>query len=150
MKDFKFNWGHGVVLAIASFMAFVLTLLFIADDTGDLVSDQYYEDSLVFQEVNIDAKQRVYALDEKPEIISQANGFNIQFPIEIKPDSGQVYLMRGAHRIDDIAMTLNLSSRNSILIPAARMEDGEYDLTLTWYNGGQPYLIEKTLQWSMP
>lgn len=150
MKNFKFTWGHGVILAILCFMAFVLTLLYIADDTGDLVSDQYYEDSLVFQEQNIDAKQRVYALADKPEVINQANGFNIQFPLEIHPDSGQVYLMRGAHRIDDIALNLNLNARNSILVPAAKMQDGEYDLILTWYNQGQPYLIEKTLRWNMP
>lgn len=150
MKDFKFNWGHGVMLGLGAFMLFILTLIFLADETGDLVSDNYYEDALVFQEHGIDARNRVQTLKNKPEILKQANGFNIQFPAEIQPDSGQVYLIRGAFKADDVALPLKLNDRNQVLIPAAHMKPGEYDLNLTWYNNGEPYLLKKTLTWSSP
>ncbi|MDG4945265.1 FixH family protein [Weeksellaceae bacterium KMM 9713] len=150
MSKFKFDWGHGIALGLGSFMIFILTLIFLADDTGDLISEEYYEESLVFQEEKIDARNRVKHLDDKPEIIDQANGYNIQFPEAIVPDSGQVYLMRGAHKANDILLPLDLNSRNSILIPAARLTDGEYDMELTWYQEGKPYIIEKTLKWNMP
>ena len=149
MSKFKFNWGHGVVVGLGSFMIFILTLIFLVDDTGDLISEEYYEDSLVFQEQKIDAKHRANALTDKPEVINQANGYNIQFPAEIKPDSGQVYLMRGAHKADDIILPLDLNSRNSILVPAVKLESGEYEMHLTWYTQGEPYLIQKTLEWNM-
>ena len=149
MSKFKFNWGHGVVVGLGSFMIFILTLIFLADDTGDLISEEYYEDSLVFQEQKIDAKHRANALTDKPEVINQANGYNIQFPAEIKPDSGQAYLMRGAHKADDIILPLDLNSRNSILVPAVKLESGEYEMHLTWYTQGEPYLIQKTLEWNM-
>lgn len=138
------------MLVLGTFMAFILTLIYLADETGDLVSDEYYEDALVYQEHGIDARNRVAALENKPQIIEQANGYNIQFPVEIKPDSGQVYMMRGAFKKDDIDIPLELNSRNELLIPAAKMQAGEYDLNLTWYQNGEPYLIKKTLQWNMP
>ncbi|MDO5656176.1 MAG: FixH family protein [Flavobacteriaceae bacterium] len=150
MNKFKFNWGHGVILVLASFMLFILTLIFLADETGDLVSDDYYEDALVYQELDINARNRASALAEKPEIHTQANGFRIQFPTSIKPDSGQIYMMRGAFKSDDIHLPLELNSRNEILIPAARMKSGEYDLNLGWYVQGNPYLIKQTLTWNMP
>lgn len=150
MTDFKFNWGHGVMLGLAAFILFILTLIFLADESGDLVSDEYYEDSLVFQELGIDARNRVSALKEKPAVKKQANGYSVIFPEQIKPDSGQVYMMRGAFKKDDIILPLELNSRNSILIPAAKMKAGEYDLSLSWYTEGKPYLMKQTLQWNTP
>lgn len=146
----KFNWGHGVMVALGAFMIFIVSLIFIADETGDLISEEYYEESLVYQEQGIDARNRAYALEEQPQVISQANGYNIQFPKSIQPDSGQVYLMRGAFKKDDIVMPLEMNSRNEFLVPAARMNQGEYDLSLTWYTDGKPFLIKKTLEWNMP
>lgn len=149
-KKFVFNWGHGVMLGLGAFMAFILTLIYLADESGDLVSDDYYEEALVYQEHGIDARNRANSLPNKPNILHQANGINIQFPVEIKPDSGQVYMMRGAFKADDVMLPLKLNSRNQILVPAAQLKAGEYDMNLSWYVEGQPYLVQKTLQWNMP
>lgn len=150
MSGFKFNWGHGVMLGLGSFMLFILTLIFLADESGDLVSDEYYEEALVYQELDINARNRAAQLSQKPEIVQQANGFSINFPAEIRPDSGQIYLMRGAFKSDDVILPLELNSRNKILVPAAQMKPGEYDLSLSWYIGGIPYLIKETLTWNTP
>lgn len=150
MSKFKFTWGHGVMLMLGSFMLFILTLIYLADETGDLVTDDYYEESLVYQENSIDAVNRAKELAAKPEIKEQANGYLVQFPTEIKSDSGQLYLMRGAYKKDDMVLPLDLNARNQVLIPASQLKPGEYDLKLTWFLNGESYIIKKTLQWKMP
>ena len=55
----KFTWGHGIALALACFIGFILYLIFIfpiGKQTSDLVSDNYYQDELEYQKV-IDAKK---------------------------------------------------------------------------------------------
>lgn len=150
MSNFKFTWGHGVMLGLGAFIVFILTLIFLADDTGDLISDDYYEESLVYQEQGIDARNRAGALTEKPKFIQQANGIKIEFPAKIQPDSGQIYMMRGAFKADDVLMPLEVRSNNVMLIPAAKMKAGEYDINLTWYYDAEPYLIQETITWNMP
>ncbi|MXV37429.1 hypothetical protein GO491_01865 [Flavobacteriaceae bacterium Ap0902] len=150
MSKFKFTWGHGVMLGLGSFILFILTLIYLADVSGDLVNDDYYETSINYQTNDIDARNRVGQLKNKPKITKQANGYNIQFPQDIIPDSGQVYLMRGAFKKEDVVIPLKLNARNQILVPAAKLKPGEYDMRITWFNDGEPYLIKKTLIWSMP
>lgn len=60
----KFTWGHGIAIALGSFMLFILGIIFFGaqmlfpdgNDNSDLVSDNYYENELAYQEV-IDAKK---------------------------------------------------------------------------------------------
>lgn len=150
MSKFKFNWGHGVMLGLCGFIIFILTLIYKADVSGDLVNDDYYKVSLNYQADDIDARNRTNKLSEKPKFENQANGINVLFPAVIKPDSGQIYLMRGAFKNDDVLINLELNSRHQILIPAAKLKAGEYDLSLTWYENGKPYLIKQTIEWTTP
>ena len=149
MSKFKFTWGHGVILGLFSFIAFILTLIFLADGrTGD-VYENYYEHSLKYQTETIDAVNNVKNLSEAPTIKRQANGFLVHFPSSIKPSSGSIYLIRGAHTKDDIALDLKLRN-NEQLIPAARMKLGEYDLELRWVENDKSYLIKKRIEWKLP
>ncbi|MDO5510496.1 MAG: FixH family protein [Weeksellaceae bacterium] len=151
MSNFKFDWGHGIALALGSFILFILALIFFADETGDLVSDRYYEESLTFQSQNIDAKNNANLLSSKPQIIQQANGIKILFPPEIKLDSGRVLLQTGAYEANDVRFPIKLDNMNSQLLPAARLADSaDYDISLRWYSGSKPYLIEDNIRWNLP
>ncbi|MBV7440333.1 FixH family protein [Weeksellaceae bacterium TAE3-ERU29] len=149
MSKFKFTWGHGVMIGLFSFIAFILTLIFLADgQTGDIYDD-YYEHSLKYQTETIDAVNNVKNLPETPTIKTQANGFLIHFPPSIKPSSGSICLIRGAHTKDDIKLDLNLRN-NEQLIPAAIIEIGEYDLELRWFENNKSYLIKNRIEWKLP
>ncbi len=151
MSNFKFTWGHGVMLGLGAFMLFILTLIFLAGDTGDLVTDDYYEESLVFQEESLDAQKRAIALVEKPQLINQANGILLEFPVDVKPVNGQVYLMRGANKSSDVILPIQLNYKNAMLLPAAKLKKGEYDMSLSWKTkDSTSYLIKRTIQWSPP
>lgn len=47
----KFTWGHGMVLALAGFIAFILGMIFFYTrgyQTSEMVSENYYEDELIY------------------------------------------------------------------------------------------------------
>lgn len=149
MSKFKFTWGHGVMLALGSFMAFILTLIYLADVSGDLVTDDYYEHALVYQEEDLDAQNRAKHLAEKPKIESFHYGIMITFPKEIQAQEGEVYMMRGNFKKDDIKKSLELKN-NQFFISETQLKPGEYDMELKWKANDSLYLIKKTIQWNMP
>ena len=58
----NFNWGHGIILGLGSFIAFILFMIFIFPDgqqNAEMVSDDYYAEELNYQEVIDAAAARV-------------------------------------------------------------------------------------------
>lgn len=55
----NFSWGHGVVIALFAFIVFILSMLFLfpnGQKNSEMVTDNYYEEELQYQDV-IDAKK---------------------------------------------------------------------------------------------
>lgn len=146
MKKIKLNWPYLVVIGLGSFMIFILTLIYLAGDTGNLVTDNYYEHSLKYQEETIDAANRASTLVYKPEIKIQANGILISFPDSYEIQNGNVLLMRGVKKENDIHFRINENAKE-ILIPAVKLEKGEYDMSLRWEMNDEFYLIQKVIEW---
>lgn len=146
----KLNWGHGVAIALGCFMIFILALLFSAGDTGSLVTENYYEKELTFQN-EIDAQKNANALtkEELPEMIMQANGINFQFPesVNLADFKGEVYLLRNEDEKKDVRLPIKLLSRNQFLVPSVRLHDGVYELNLSWKDSEKEYLIKKSIRW---
>lgn len=146
MKKIKLNWPYLVVIGLGSFMIFILTLIYLAGDTGDLVTDNYYEHSLKYQEETIDAANRASTLVYKPKIKIQVNGILISFPDSYEIQNGNVLLMRGVKKENDIHFPINENAKE-ILIPAVKLEKGEYDMSLRWEMNDEFYLIKKVIEW---
>ena len=128
-------------------MIFILTLLFTAGDSGHaMVTEDYYEKELTFQD-EIDAESNANALKARPEIRTQANGFVLQFPEELKDAVGEIYFMRNNNESQDIRLPIKLNAKNEMLISSAKLADGEYEMFLKWKNNEQNYLIKKSIQW---
>jgi len=143
----KLNWGHGVAIALGCFMIFILSLLYFAGDTGGMVTEDYYEKEVNFQD-EIDAEKRANALEIKPEIILQANGFLFQFaPTTAKDFTGTVYLLRNDDETKDIRTSIKLNDKKNFLLPSVKLVDGVYELTLSWKENNKTYLIKKSIRW---
>ena len=66
----KFNWGHGILVALVSFIIFIVGLVVYFTQTmqnSELITDNYYQEELMYQQV-IDAKNRAAALEEFPSV----------------------------------------------------------------------------------
>lgn len=148
----NFSWGHGVVLALGSFIAFILFLIFVYShgmQNSELVSDNYYQDELTYQDV-IDAKTNAEELPEKPVYQQTAEGITITFPISAVPDDKQVDF--DLFRTDDSNLDVNkkilLNSQQKFTIPNKVIVAGSYTLKLKWQKNEKPYQVDYDVLWN--
>ncbi|SMC35999.1 FixH family protein [Moheibacter sediminis] len=140
----KFTWGHGIMVALGCFMIFILSLIFFSGDMGEMVTEDYYEKTINYQD-DIDAVNRANALAVKPQITQQANGFMIHFDEAVQ--SGDVFFLRSENSKKDIVQPLKLNAKNEMLIHSVDLINGEYEVSLRWKQNNQNYLVKERVNW---
>ena len=147
----KFNWGHGVIVALSLFIAFIRFMVLVfpnGQQNSELVSQNYYEDELAYQEV-IDAKKNADQLAEKPQYIQLPSGMKIQFPTTLVADDKKINfeLFRTDDANLDVKKELVLDNQNAILIPEKVIKKGSYTLKVKWAQNKKPYQIDYDVLW---
>ncbi|WP_374364968.1 FixH family protein [Cloacibacterium sp.] len=147
----KFTWGHGIALALACFIGFILYLIFIfpiGKQTSDLVSDNYYQDELEYQKV-IDAKKNADQLSQKPFFAQLPYGIRIAFPKETIDAGQQVHfeLYSTNDKEKDKKQNVNLDNNNSFLVPKEMLSTGSYTLKVRWKKSDIDYQVDYELVW---
>lgn len=115
---------------------------------SELVSDNYYEEELQFQNV-IDAKGNADALPIKPVYTQTKAGIRLAFPKEISPENGVVSFV--LYRTDDANFDVSnkekLNITRSIFIPAKILKAGSYTLKVKWKQNKKDFQQDYALQW---
>ena len=147
----KLTWGHGVAIALASFIAFILFMIFVFSNgmqNSELISDNYYHDELTYQDV-INAKNNADKLSEKPIYKQTSEGIAIIFPENNAPENSKVNieLFRTEDSNLDVKKELTLNEKNEIIIPATVINKGSYTLKVKWNKNKTPYQIDYDVQW---
>lgn len=147
----KFTWGHAVVLSLASFIIFILSMLFLfpnGQKNSELVTEHYYEEELQYQDV-IDAKKRADNLAEKPVYTQSADGITLEFPQDINNTNStfSFILNRSDDQNLDIKKTIKLDVHQSFTIPKAVLRAGGYTLRLTWIKNKIEYRMDYDVIW---
>ncbi|WP_374458553.1 FixH family protein [Chryseobacterium taeanense] len=147
----KFTWGHGVVLALLAFIIFILSMLFLfpnGQKNSEMVTDNYYEEELKYQDV-IDAKKRADELQEKPVYSQDKSGIKITFPKDY--DNSNTTVKFVLNRTDDqnldIHKSVQLDANKSFLIPAQVLRFGNYTLRLNWTKDKTDYRMDYDVIW---
>lgn len=147
----KFSWGHGVVIALAAFIVFILSMLFLfpnGQKNSEMVTDNYYEEELKYQDV-IDAKKRADSLQEKPVYSQDKSGIKITFPKDY--DNSNTTVKFVLNRTDDqnldIHKAVQLDASKSFLIPAQVLKMGNYTLRLSWTKDKTDYRLDYDVIW---
>ena len=145
----KINWGTGIVLAFVGFIAFVLFFVYkMSTDQSanhDLVTEEYYQKELAFQE-EIDAVKNAQTLEGDLTYKRTENGLYIELPSELEDAqaSGNVSLYRPSNKHLDFDLPISLSSTH-LLIPDERLLDGRWDIKIWVTHEGTPYLFKKRI-----
>ncbi len=132
----KFNFGTGIVIAMALFMIFILQYVIrVQVDTrydNELVTENYYQ-----QEIEVDGRhdREVSALKlSKPlNIENTPEGIKISFPdnFDYTKINGKISLYRPSNQRLDFDKAISLSSSN-LLIPKTALVDGRWDIAIEW------------------
>lgn len=153
----NFSWGHGIIIALGSFMTFILGIIFFGakilfpdgNDTSDLVSDNYYENELAYQKV-INAKKNADLLPQKPQYVQSQEGIKITFSQEILNANSKVdfYLYRSNDKTQDRFGTATINQDGSFFIPKnLLLQPGNYILKVNWKKDNKEYQIDYDVVW---
>ena len=145
----KINWGTGIVIAFALFMAFILYFVFEVQSNSkydnDLVVEEYYKHDARFGE-EMELIQNAQDLVEKPKIVLTSEGVVISFPDAFVPNKikGNVSLYRPSNKKFDFEIPISISE-STLLIPKKSLIDGRWDINMEWQYDGKSYLTKETI-----
>ena len=142
----KISWGTGIVIGIVIFivLSVTMTIIFTIQDVS-LVSDNYYEKSLVYQD-EIDKQSRTKSLNEEVKINISGEMISISFPSNYatKSMTGEIYFYRPSDPKLDFKLPLQLVEGNQA-IPVNSIERGFWRMKLNWEMDGNEYYNEKAI-----
>jgi hypothetical protein len=143
----KFSWGTGILIGIIIFitLSVTMTIIFMTQDVS-LVSDNYYEKSLVYQD-EINKQSRTKSLDEQVKINFNGEVVTILFPPDYseKKITGEIYFYRPSNQELDFKLPLLMSKEGYQLIAVERLEKGFWRLKLNWVMDGNGYYSERAI-----
>ncbi len=144
----KINWGTAIVIAFVLFISFILFFVIKAstDKKYDyhLVSEQYYQDELKYQE-DIDKYNNTKRLGIEITLKKTLEGIEINFPNSFQTENiqGNVSLYRPSNQSLDKYIPFVLSERSTLLIPDQMLVDGRWDIKISWSQNNKEYLYKK-------
>lgn len=140
----KFTWGWGIALFLASFMTYILSMVFQAQKVQtDLYAEDYYAQEVNFQHT-LNAKAR--AIEYKDSITVEQNdeGLKITFPVAL---AGQENTKVNLYRANNAQLDLNYKApqNNFIWIANDDLIKGNYQLKVEWEAYNETFLVEKNI-----
>lgn len=143
----KLSWGTGILITIIIFMSVtVLTGIYLMNQDVQLVTDNYYEKDLKYQN-QIDKLNRTAALEEKVEINFDGELVELVFPESFSAEKifGEIYFYRPSGREKDFTIPLTLNSGARQIIPVTRIDKGFWRIKLSWTLDTVEYYSERTI-----
>ncbi|MFD2517677.1 FixH family protein [Salinimicrobium flavum] len=145
----KISWGTAIVLAIISFMTFILFLVVTMSTdekfSHDLVTEEYYKTELSFQQ-QLDKEINAQNLTENIKTEKTPEGLVITFPDELEYTgiAGTMFLYRPSDKQLDSEFPLLLSS-HQLLVPDKRLAGGRWNINVDWTYAGQSYFYKEEI-----
>jgi len=145
----KINWGTGIIIAFAVFMAFIMFFVFKVQSNSfydnELVVEEYYKQERVLQS-QLDKEQNAVSLVHKVYVQDIGKEIRIDFPEEFDGSkiTGKVSLYRPSSQKLDFEIPISLSAHH-LLIPKSDLAGGRWDITVNWQYNGKGYINKEML-----
>ncbi len=145
----KINWGTGIVIAFAAFIAFIMYFVINMSTNKkydhDLVTEDYYQEELLHQQ-EIDKEINSKSMSQKVTWIKTNDGIVIRFPedLDFSQIQGKVFLYRPSNKKLDSEIVISLSN-HEMLIPKTQLLDGRWNLKIDWEYQGKAYMLKEQL-----
>ncbi|MCY1720382.1 FixH family protein [Prolixibacteraceae bacterium Z1-6] len=140
----KFNWGTGIFLFLAVFLAACAVFIYFAmSQQVNLVHKDYYEKGVDYSEqMKVNDRSKAFARSIKVSSSNNILSIEIEESLAKRVESGTMYMYRPSDKTKDIKVpvTAGLSQvqfQKSDLIP------GRYILKFTWFMEGLKYEVNQ-------
>ena len=145
----RINWGVGIVIAFVLFIGFIMFFVIKMNTEDkydhDLVTDEYYQEELKYQDA-IDKEANAKTLKTDIQWKKTDDGILIEFPSDIDYNkiSGKVFLYRPSNKQLDMEIPISLSD-HYLLIPDDRLLDGRWNISVDWQYNKTKYLFKEEI-----
>lgn len=145
----KINWGTGIVIAFAAFIAFIMYFVINMSTNKkydhDLVTDDYYQEELLHQQ-EIDKEINSKSMSQKVTWTKTNEGMVIRFPedLDYSQIKGKVFLYRPSDKKLDSEIVISISN-HEMLIPKTQLLDGRWNLKIDWEYRGKSYMLKEQI-----
>ncbi|MBK6730551.1 MAG: FixH family protein [Bacteroidetes bacterium] len=140
------NWGKSIVLAFVIFIGFIMYIVIrSAQESVDLVSEDYYNEELKYQDV-IDAEINTLPFKDSIRIEQIAQTIEMEFPDEIIVDAeGEIYFFRPNDIKLDKKILLQTDVNGLQIIGADQFIPGMYVVKVNWNKNGKTYFYQQNI-----
>jgi hypothetical protein len=143
----KMNWGTGIAITYVVFViATVSVVLFTTTIDVNLVTDDYYEKELTFQD-EIDKVSRTNKLAEQPVINLTGKNVYLKFPNSISSTlvEGKIKFYRPSDNNLDFSLPIALNEHGEQIVNSIRLIEGLWRVYVDWNIDDKQFLVEKIL-----
>lgn len=137
------NWGLKIVVGLGAFMLFIIfaTIYMVSKDSDTLIDENYYENSLSYNEV-YDRKQNLVDDDARPLLKLENDTLSIIF--KSTNNKGELSLKRPSDGSLDKVIPLFTSS-NIYTLPVSTFSKGNWNLEINWESNNKSYVDNQSL-----
>lgn len=145
----RIKWSTGIVIAIAAFITFIMVMVvtMVSDNAynHDLVTDNYYQKELKYQD-NIDATKNLHKLEYPLVIQKVSDGVEVVFPKDLTPEKikGKIFLYRPSNKALDSEIEIN-TNKHSLVISDEALVSGRWDIVIDFTYNNQKYFYKEQI-----
>ena len=138
-------WPWLITAILGSFIALMVTLVFIATRVPlNLVDENYYDKAVIFQD-NMDQLHNASALSEKPDMQVQKNQMTLVFPDSLNDEiEGQINFYSPLTKKEDQSIKIDLQDRKQV-VDLTKFRKGRWVIKLSWKMADKSYIIKQNI-----
>jgi hypothetical protein len=143
----KLNWGKGIVFSIIIFLTLSLAMVFhFMNQRVDLVTDNYYEKTLIYQN-NINEAKRSSKIDKAVVLEYTGNQLKFVFPDSIAPQmsDAELYFYRPSDSKMDFKTLIRVEKNGELVLDISKIVRGYWKVRMKWLMNKESYSIERTV-----
>ncbi len=139
------NWGYGIMFTIATFVAAMVGMVYVAmQQTNDMVDKNYYAQELKYQQL-IDAAHNLNSVSTAPLLVAHPDRLEVNIPetlcVEFK--NGRLEFLRNDDQQKDITVDFLPDAAGVFLLEKSGFHPGQYKARISWESQGKSYYKEQ-------
>lgn len=142
----KLSWGSWIAVAYTLFVLLIVFMVYMAfGEKWDLVSENYYEQELKYQE-KIDSKANVAEEGIRLKLYLEGSSIKVELEGADKPLSeykGEATFFRPSDAEGDVSF--DFQSAEDLSFPVKALKKGKYLAKISWTDGEKGYYQERNI-----
>jgi hypothetical protein len=139
------NWGHKITILFSGFVALIVFMVISAFRQDiDLVSEDYYEKEIKYQE-QIEKLENADNVKDEISFIQKGDELILAFKNPINNESGTIVFFRPSDPKKDLKEILTLNKNHEQYFEREKFIPGYYKIQIDWVAKGKKYYVEKDI-----